>query len=350
MMATTRLADVVIDYNQFSDYSTQMAVQKSALIQSGAMVQSAQMATFLQGEGLTLNVRSFKNLADIDDPDNVGNDDPAVNSVPQKIGTSEEIAVRQNRNQSWSSMSLLVDLGMADPLSAIASQIGGYWQARSQRSILSALMGIFADNDAAPVGNEHVAGDLTLDIKGTAVGPTTRFSADAAILAGGLMGDSQTDLSVILAHSAIYNSMVRSNLITFTKLSDQLPNAPTYLGYTVIVDDMMPNPAGVGALQTPAGVYHTYLIGAGALSYAMAPASQNPSYVEYLPSAGNGQGEERIHSKMQWMAHLGGHAYIQSGIPAGGPTNAQSATAANWKRVFPSRKQIKIARLITREA
>jgi hypothetical protein len=34
----------------------------------------------------------------------------------------------------------------------------------------------------------------------------------------------------------------------------------------------------------------------------------------------------------------------------GGPTNATLATASTWRRVYPERKQIKIARLITRES
>ena len=51
--------------------------------------------------------------------------------------------------------------------------------------------------------------------------------------------------------------------------------------------------------------------------------------------------------------HPAGHAY--AGTPAnGGPSNAATANnlaaAASWNRVYPERKQIKIARLRTTEA
>jgi hypothetical protein len=53
------------------------------------------------------------------------------------------------------------------------------------------------------------------------------------------------------------------------------------------------------------------------------------------------------------MIHPVGHRYDAS-APAGGPSNASTtnnlANATSWKRVFPERKQIKIARLITRES
>ena len=50
--------------------------------------------------------------------------------------------------------------------------------------------------------------------------------------------------------------------------------------------------------------------------------------------------------------HPVGHAYVGT-APKGGPSNAATtnnlADAASWQRAFTERKQIKVARLITRE-
>ncbi len=54
-----------------------------------------------------------------------------------------------------------------------------------------------------------------------------------------------------------------------------------------------------------------------------------------------------------WALHMTGHSYV--GTPAnGGPSNAATTNnlndAASWNRVYQERKQIKFARLITRES
>jgi hypothetical protein len=77
-----------------------------------------------------------------------------------------------------------------------------------------------------------------------------------------------------------------------------------------------------------------------------------PTEVWRDPAAGNGSGQEVLHSRIELCLHPVGHAYV--GTPAnGGPSNAATtnnlAHQDSWKRVFPERKQIKIARLKTRE-
>ena len=77
-----------------------------------------------------------------------------------------------------------------------------------------------------------------------------------------------------------------------------------------------------------------------------------PTEVFRHPSAGNGGGQSTLYNRVEWCLHPVGHKFAAS--PAdGGPSNL--ATAPNlahedsWQRVYPERKQIKIARLITRE-
>ena len=111
-----------------------------------------------------------------------------------------------------------------------------------------------------------------------------------------------------------------------------------------IVDDRMPNPSQ--------GVFHTWLLGSGALRWGQA-SPRVPTETDRKPDSGNGGGQEILHSRVEWSIHPTGHAY--SGTPPqGGPSNGTGSNDLNnadsWDRVFPERKQIPIARLITRES
>ena len=80
---------------------------------------------------------------------------------------------------------------------------------------------------------------------------------------------------------------------------------------------------------------------------------QIPTFVEHIPGAGNGNGQDVLYNRNIWCIHPVGHAYVGT-APNGGPSNAATANnlaaAGSWNRVFSERKQIKFARLITREA
>jgi len=72
------------------------------------------------------------------------------------------------------------------------------------------------------------------------------------------------------------------------------------------------------------------------------------------PDRGNGAGSDTLYNRVEWCIHPVGHAYVGSPATDGGPTNAATANnlaySHSWVRVFPERKQIKLARLITRES
>lgn len=341
-MATTQISDVVVP-EIFTPYVQQMTEEKSRLIQSGALAVSPLISQLLTGGGLTFNVPSFKDLAN--DEDNVSTDEDAgVNdSTPKKTGTSQEVAVRLSRNQSWSSTDLAAALAGSDPMESIASRVAEYWRRRLQAVFVATVTGVFADNDAAPAGTEHVQGDLTNDISGASYAAgTTDFSAEAFLDALVTIGDSQEDLTMVMMHSIVYNRAQKNNLIDFIPDAEGRVQIPTFLGREVIVDDGLPN-AG--------GVYNTWLFGPGAIQYGTSNPKV-PTEVEREPQAGNGGGLEILYNRVEWCLHPQGHQYAGT-APNGGPSNAATsnnlANAASWQRVFPERKQIKIARLITRE-
>ena len=351
-MAIVKIVDVIVP-EIFSPYFQQLTEEKSRLIQSGVVVRDPAIDTFLQGGGLTFNLPSWKDLAN--DADNVSSDNEASTSTPNKIGTSLEIGVRLSRNSSWSAMDLVGALAGSDPMGAIGSRVAAYWTRRAQAMFVATMQGLFADNDAAPSGTEHVAGDLTEDISGSAYqAGVTDFSAESFIDAMTTMGDSMDDLTTVMVHSITFARMKKNTLIDFIPDS-QNPAAqavPTFLGKQVIVDDGVPNPAGTGAAQTSAGIFHVWLFGVGAVRWGVG-AAPVPVEVDRAPAAGNGGGQETLYTRVEWCLHPTGHKY--AGTPAnGGPANGTGANdlanAGSWQRVYPERKQIKVARLITREA
>lgn len=342
----TRIEDVVVP-ELFGPYVQQMTQEKSVLIRSGAVVMSPEMSELLSGGGITFNVPSFKDLDD--EAENVSSDDPDVHSTPKKIQTAQETQVRLSRNNSWSSMDLAGDLAGKDPMNAIASRVSNYWVLRLQAAFIATMTGVFADNAAAPAGADtHTEDDLTVDISGSSfTDGVTNFSAEAFIDAVTTMGDSMGEISLIMVHSLVYNRMLKNNLLDF--ISDSAnPNAvpgrgiPTFLGRIVIISDKMPRTGGV---------LESWLFGEAAVQVGQG-SPKVPTEIDRKPSAGNGSGQTVLHNRVEWIIHPNGHAYVGT-TPPGGPSNASTsnnlAHADSWRRVFTERKQIRMARLISRE-
>lgn len=361
----TAIADIVVP-EVFTPYIQQMTEEKARLVQSGILARNGMMDSLLVGGGLTFNVPSFKDLDN--DTDNVSTDRAAdqfltadgtitafgagnfLDAIPKKIETGTEIAVRLSRNQSWSSADLSVALAGEDPLAAIMSRVSFYWQRRLQAAFIATIQGISKDNGT------NDAGDYANDIATASfVDGVTNFSAEAFLDAAVTMGDSQDNLTGVMVHSVVFNRMQKNNLIDFIPDARGEIQIPTFLGREVIVDDGVPS--GTSALRGDgtagdAGVYETWLFGGGAVQWGVGSAKV-PTEVSRQASAGNGGGQEVIHSRQEWSLHPVGHAYTGT-APSGGPGNGAGSNelnaAASWNRVYPERKQISIARLVTRES
>jgi len=343
----TRISDIIVP-EIFNPYVQQLTEDKSRIVQSGAAMRDPMLDQNLAGGGLTFNVPSFKDLDN--DVENVSSDEAddsytggTNNSTPQKTGTSQETAVRLSRNQSWSSSDLAAALAGVDPMESIAQRVSTYWARRQQAAFIATVNGVFADNDAAPAGSEHVAEDLTNDISGSAYSAgVTDFSAPAFIDAAVTMGDSMGDLSMIAVHSIVYARMQKNNLIDYIPDARGEVQIPTFLGRVVIVDD---------GITASSGVFSTWLFGAGAIRMGVG-SPKVPTESKRDPDAGNGGGAEVLYNRVEWALHPAGHRYVGT-APSGGPSNAATtnnlANAASWQRSYSERKQVKIARLITRE-
>lgn len=335
----TRIADLIVP-EIFTPTVLQQTLNNSRLVQSGAVTVDAAMSALLAGAGLTFSQGGFRDLDD--DEENISNDDPTDLSTPNKIGTQTEVQIRLSRNNSWSSMDLAADLTGMDPMAAIANRVGAYWSRRLQKAFIAELNGIFADNALAPSGNDrHIQNDLTHNISGAAFDDgVTNIGGAPFIAALTTMGDAMEGLTMVMMHSVPFSRLLTDGLIVYG-VNPRDPNSamiPTYLGREVIVDDNVTNNAGV---------FDTWLFGADAFRLGQG-TPRVPTEVARVAAAGNGSGQEVLHSRLEWLIHPVGHAY-QGPTPAGGPSNADLQSAASWTRVYRERKMIRIARLRTRE-
>lgn len=339
--AITELDDVIVP-EIFVPYVQNRTTEKSRLIQSGALQVSDRLNAMLAGEGTTFNQRFFKDL-DRDEENTSSASDP-TDSTPGGINSGREIQVRLSRNKSWGSADLLDSLISPDPMDAIANLVAGYRANRLQRAFVATVKGMFAMNAAAPVASgdkasTHTQNDMTRDISGSSFADgVTNFNPAGVITAAGTMGDSLNELSMMMVHSVVYQRMQLLNLIDYIPDAEGRVNISTYLGREVIVDDSMP---------FTGGVFETWLVGGGAFQLGIGSAKV-PVETDRKPASYKGGGSEILYHRWENIIHPVGHAWVGTAAE-GGPLNSALQTAANWARVFPERKQIKVARLITRE-
>ena len=362
----TKISDVVVP-EIFTPYIRQMTERKSRIVQSGAMVRNGAIDNLLAGGGLIFQIPSWRDLDD--DEENISNDatphivhlagglsgTAAVEPTPKKIETDTEKAVRLNRNQSWGSADLIAALAGEDPMMAIADRVAAYWVRRLQAAFVAVISGVIKDNSL------NDSGDYAADVAGTSFSKTaTIFDADAVIDARTTMGDSLNQLSLIMMHSIVFSRLQKNNLISFIPDARGEIMIPTYLNAEVVVDDGMPSGTKVTrkALASSAlvpgttGVFDTWMFGPAAAQLGIGTAKV-PTEVARYANAGNGAGAEVLHSRQEYCIHPTGYAYTGT-APNGGPSNAATAhnfnNDASWDRVYPERKMIKFARLVTREA
>ena len=343
-MAQVQVADVVVP-ETFTPYVQQITEQRANLVRTGVITRDPSLDGLLVPGGVTFNVPSWRDLAD--DADNVSTDNPASDSTPQNIQTSQEIAVRLSRNQSWSSMDLAQALAGSDPVAAIGGRVGYYWARRLQAGVIAYVTGLFADNAAAPTGTDtHTQDDMTNDVSGVSfIAGVTDFTSAAFIDTLATMNEAEEDLGAVFVHPTVYARMRKNNLIDFVSDAVNVNAAavPTFLGKRVIQDKAMPNVTDV---------YETWIMGQGAVRWGVG-TPRMATEVDRSPAAGDGGGQETLFNRIEWLIHAPGHAYIGTAA-SGGPSNAATANnlaaAASWSRIWPEREQIKIARLFTREA
>ncbi|AUM58664.1 putative major head protein [Plesiomonas phage phiP4-7] len=326
-MATTRLSDLVIPELWTPNFLLE-SKELTAFFASGIVVQDPMMATLANGEGSTFNLRHLNDLAN--DAENISSDDPSQKSTAKKITGASLKAVKCMRNQSWSSMDLVAAVHAPDPVDAIRSRIAAYWQRRFQACLVSQSVGIMAANNG---GNKDMIYDHTEVGDG-------KISGVAIINARATMGDAADELDVIVMHSVCKANLDKQNLIQYLRDKDGALIGETYLGFRVVVDDGMP----VDTTTTPgAPLYTSMLFKSGFFRMGMG-TPKTPTEIERVASSGNGEGEEILYSRQQFILHPTGFSYISS---VDNPANTEFVKAGTWKREF-GRKQTPLAFIKTK--
>ena len=327
-MAVTRLSDVVVP-EEFTDYVVQNTMETSALVQSGIVARNAVIEGQLTAGADSFTVPFWNDLAD--DEANIAGDDPAVEATPRKLTSEKQIVRKSFLHNGWSAMNLASELAGDDAIARIRDRAAAYWTRQTQRRLIASLNGILADN----VAND--AGDMVVDISGE-TGAAAVFSASAAIDAAGTMGDLMGSVAGIAMHSDVYRKALKDDLID-TIPDSQGGNFQTFRGMAVIVDDLLP---------VTTGAYTSVLFTPGAVGWGMtAPRIAEGTEVENKPGAGNGGGQQILHSRVNLAVHPSGFQWSEGTVTDESPTIAELALAANWNRVV-ERKAAGVAFLVAK--
>jgi hypothetical protein len=317
-MPVTQLADVIIPA-EFTDYVVQNAMEASALVQSGIVVRNGAIEDQLRAGADSFSVPFWNDLSD--DEADIVSDDPAQLSAPRKITAQKQTVRKAYLHASWSAMNLASELAGSDALARIQDRVTAYWTRQVQRRLIASLNGILADN----VAND--GGDMVLDIS-TLPGSDSQFSTVAIIDAAGTLGDRMGAVAGVAVHSDTYRRMLRNDLVQTIPDSQGRP-INTFRGMAIVVDDLMPK---VG------DVYTTVLFTPGVIGWGMsAPRIAAGTEIENKPSAGNGGGQQILHSRVNVAVHVGGFTWTEAAVADESPTIAELADPLNWQRVVERR-------------
>lgn len=309
-MAATKIADVIVPA-VFNPYVVEQTTVLSAFYESGIIATVGELNVFGLKGGTTLTMPYWKDLT--------GQEEVLSDVVPlgvDKITSATDVAVLHARGKAWGVNDLAEALSGDDPMSTIAGLVGAFWARRWQALILAMLQGVFLS--ASMAGNVHDISALTA--------PANVISGDSVVDAIYKLGDASSLLTAFAMHSATVAVLVKQQLIDFHLDADGKPTLPFYMGKRVIVDDSMP---------VAAGVYTSYLFGAGAIVYADGGAP-TPTETDRDSLAG----EDILINRRHFVMHPRGVAWVGAATGVS-PTNAELAVGTNWSRRYEN-KNIRI--------
>lgn len=340
-MATTRLADLIVQSPIFAPTVVDRIRNGSVLRLSGIAADDAELAGFANGPGDVLTVRRWNDLTGAS---NVSTDDPAQVSTPDKINMGQSLARKIRRNKSWQVADLTRSFMAEDPMDVITQLVADYWVREEQRVLVQILNGVFAASSMA---------GLTLAPTGVEAGATTPqlMTATVSSNAHALLGDQGMDLVAVAMHSRVFWNLDAQGASTYAEnpmgLTPQqrMNTRKFWHGKEVIVTDGIPSRAGT----TSGTVYTSYFFGGDAFGYAEAQGPGGPKVpaeIDRTPAAGNGEGVETFYSRRHWVMHPRGISFTGTPASAAGVTDAELATGTNWT-LATDPKNMRIVRVLT---
>lgn len=136
-MAGVTLNDVIVP-ELFTPYVVKKTMEKSALFQSGIIVNNTEFDALASQASPVANMPFFEDLT--------GESEAVVEGqelTPVGIESDQDVAVIIRRAKMWSATDLSAALAGKDPMEAIASLVSGFWARDMQKEMVAVLKGIF---------------------------------------------------------------------------------------------------------------------------------------------------------------------------------------------------------------
>ena len=304
------ISDVIVP-EVFNPYVIAEVNRLDAFVQSGIIAPDSQLDSLAVGGGVLINMPYFNDLTG--DSEELSD---TTSLTVAGITASQDAARLQMRGKAWGANELAGSLSGSDPMGVIGGKVAKFWTGQRSKILFSTLKGI----------ETTLAATNVYDISAL-VGELAVISGATTIDAKQKLGDNADKLVAFGMHSAVYSKLQKDNLIVYTTTSDGKIAFPTYLGYRIIVDDTCP---------VAAGVYTSYLFGAGAigLGNGVAPTPTETDRDSLL-------GEDILINRQHFVLHPRGIKFNNTSVVGKSPTLAELETATNWTRVYEA-KSIRI--------
>jgi hypothetical protein len=336
-MALVQLSDVVIPA-VYETYTAVNSPETTLFFQSGVAVTNEALLAAFDGGGNVADLPFWNDLDDSAEP-NYSTDNPSDVAVGDLVTTGKMTTRVSDMNKIYTAANLVVDLAGSDPMQQIRNRFGTWWMRQWQHRLIAMMTGLLNANVA------QNSGDMVENVS-IAAGN----SATAANLIGGTafvnalynLGDRAANITAVAVHSVVMSQLVKNDMITFFKPSQDAPAIPTMMGKVVIMDDSLPVVPGA----TNGFVYTSILFGHGAIGYAEGVPTELPVQLWNEPFGGNGAGITSLIERKRLILHPFGYQFTSASVAGQSPTNAEMATAANWSRVVV-RKNVPITFLVT---
>ena len=318
---------------------------RTAMIDSGAVQNNSEIARMIMNGSNQYTIPFYNVLGGTAD-----NYDGNTNMTVTEPDGGYQTGVVYGRMHAWKDRDFVRDFNSgANPMQQISVQVAKYWNKQRQNRLIGIMNGIFAlpddSTDYWDAWQKHTLNIAFAGSSGTAGEANMVDESSAADAMQKAVGDNSGIFSMAIMHSKVANTLAKKQLLQFRKYTDmagieRIVNIADWNGLTVIVDDGVP--ATANAKDTSAIDYTTYLFGSGAIQYAEAPVD-NP--VETSRTVLEQGGYNVLATRLRETLHPNGFSYTMPNSTIS-PTDAQLATAAQWKVVVDP-KVIPIARIVS---
>lgn len=325
----------------YDEWQNEPDVVKTALIDSGAVIDDGNIASQIAG-GSNLYSVPFYNVLPTTAPTNY---DGQTDIATEELSGDALTGVVYGRAKGWTARDFAKDFNRADPMAAIIAQVAKYWSKQNQSTLIKILGGLFdctpTDGDIATAWALHKT-DITTD---STVSDDNKLDVtsmgDAAVKA---CGDNASGLfSLAVMHSAVANNLAKKDLLEFRKYTDpmgiqrQLPIADMN-GYTIVVDDALTETAtGSNA------AYATYLLGSGVIRHAEAPVDKP---VEVDRDAAKNGGMDLLYTRVRQTYMVNGSTFVKPTGMGASPEDSVLADKGNYDIIY-NPKAIAVAKVIS---